>query len=213
MKKYLTTGVFCLFIVLLFGLIIPVTRDFICVFIPYIPILLWVLFIINRGKQKPKKMGMKILYFSIVVVASFLMSDYWKTHSEKLIYLVYPFENGYRWYMKYAVPLLSGINWAMVVYCTASICYPIKNKIFQIMAASFLMVIYDILLEQNSEFLCLWKWNGNLLPNYQFWFISAVTFHILRSVMKVEVKNKVADYAYWGIIVLFVGLLMLRPVI
>lgn len=81
------------------------------------------------------------------------------------------------------------------------------------MAASFLMVIYDILLEQNSEFLCLWKWNGNLLPNYQFWFISSVALHILRSVMKVEVKNKVADYAYWGIIVLFVGLLMLRPVI
>lgn len=212
-KKYLVTGIVCLFIILLFGLIIPVTRDFVCLILPFIPILLWILFILNRKKQTRKKIFVKVVYFSLIVLSGWLMDEFWNSHCEKLAYRIYPFEYGYKYFEKYIYPLLSGVNWALIVYCTASICNPIKNKFFQVMAASFLMVIFDILLEQNTEFLYLWRWYGNLLINYQFWFISAVALHALRSVMKIEVKNKAANVTYLTAIMMFVCLLMLRSVI
>lgn len=212
-KKYSITGIVCFFIILLFGLIVPVTRDFFCLVLPFIPILLWILFIINRRKQPSKKTVIKVVYFSLIVLSGLLMDKFWNSHCEKLAYQIYPFDYGYKYFEKYIYPLFSGTNWALIVYCTASICNPIKNKFFQVMAASFLMVIFDILLEQNTEFLHLWRWYGSLLVNYQFWFISAIALHSLRCVMKVEVRNRVANVTYITIVTVFVCLLMLRSVI
>jgi len=93
-------------------------------------------------------------------------------------------------------PLMIGINWAMLVYCSASILERFRIPVtLQVIFASVLMVIYDLVLEQVAPFLDMWYWTGNLAPfqNYLVWFILALIFHGLVKWRNVKTVNPLAS--------------------
>lgn len=111
----------------------------------------------------------------------------------------------------FSTPLLIGLNWAFLIYCSASIVDKIKvSKIIKIIAASGLMVIYDIVLEQIAPKIDMWKWENGTVPiqNYISWFVIAMVFHSLVKVAGIKLKNKMAAMIFICQAMFFIILLM-----
>lgn len=92
-------------------------------------------------------------------------------------------------------PLIIGLNWLMLVYCTHVIAEKISgNSIIISIVGGILMVGYDLILEQIAPELGMWSWAGGIIPmqNYLSWFIFAFLFHLLIRKTKVQIKNPLA---------------------
>jgi putative membrane protein len=71
-------------------------------------------------------------------------------------------------------PLMIGVNWLMLVYCSLSIAGRfVEHGYFKAITAAVLMVVYDIALEPAAIYLDMWSWSGVAVPlqNYLAWFI------------------------------------------
>jgi len=91
-------------------------------------------------------------------------------------------------------PLIIGLNWFILIYCTNTVSRLIWNRIagkrsfrhsslkksvFVIFSGSLLMVLYDIFLEPAAMRLDMWSWEGGVIPlrNYLAWFFFSLVFH------------------------------------
>ena len=215
MKKQLITAIVCLFILLLFGMIIPVARDIVRLIGLFVPVLLWVLFIRNRQKRKQplKKRAVRILFFLLIVFGGLLITCFGGGYYQEFIHRIYPFEYGYNGFKDYVYPVLWGINWALLVYCTDSLCHSIKNHFLQVVAAAVLILVFNVLQDQYVRFLYLWREYDDEMINVTIWFLFAVVLHTFRVLLKIEVNSKAANVSYWMAVLLFLCLWLLRPVI
>ncbi|HEX2935423.1 MAG TPA: carotenoid biosynthesis protein [Bacteroidales bacterium] len=96
-------------------------------------------------------------------------------------------------------PLLIGLNWLLLVYLSANLTAKLKWKaVFSVIAASVVMIGYDIILEQVAPALDMWYWAGNTIPfqNYLAWFVVALIFHILVKVFGVNTTNPLARVVF-----------------
>ncbi len=109
-------------------------------------------------------------------------------------------------------PVLIGLNWFMLVYCTKVIADRISsNKTVRLLVAPLLMVGYDLLLEQAAPLLDMWSWAGGKIPpqNYAAWFLLAFLFHLLIRKYTPDFKNPLAapvfiiQFLFFGTIVIF----------
>ncbi|MBC6400644.1 MAG: carotenoid biosynthesis protein [Ekhidna sp.] len=78
------------------------------------------------------------------------------------------------------VPLLIGVNWAMLVLITGSISSEFTNNLFlKVLLGASLMVLLDFFIEPNSARLDFWYWEGDHIPlsNYIGWFVVAALLH------------------------------------
>ncbi|OEK07491.1 carotenoid biosynthesis protein [Roseivirga misakiensis] len=86
------------------------------------------------------------------------------------------------------VPLAIGINWVVLIYCSAHLSRKITNSaVLQVIIASILMVALDLLIEPVAINLDFWSWNGGDIPlrNYIGWFVVSVLLHsVFRGLMK-----------------------------
>lgn len=92
-------------------------------------------------------------------------------------------------------PLLIGLNWLMLVYCTKIIAERIfENQTTMLFSAPFLMVVYDLILEQAAPLLGMWTWAGGKIPmqNYISWYLLAFLFHLLLQKTKIRFSNQLA---------------------
>jgi len=92
-------------------------------------------------------------------------------------------------------PLIIGLNWLMLVYCTKIIAENISgNQTTRLFFASFLMVVYDFILEQAAPLLNMWSWADGKIPiqNYISWYLLAFLFHLLLQKTKTDFSNKLA---------------------
>ncbi|MDO1445638.1 carotenoid biosynthesis protein [Rhodocytophaga aerolata] len=85
------------------------------------------------------------------------------------------------------VPLLIGLNWLVLVYCTGVITHKLPVPVaVKIIVGALLMVAMDYLIEPVAIRHTWWTWQGESVPlqNFSGWFISALVlltfFHILR---------------------------------
>ncbi len=107
-------------------------------------------------------------------------------------------------------PLVIGVNWLFLVYCTASLVdgipFPVTGKII---LASLGMMIYDMVLEPVAVNLNMWSWNGSVIPvqNYLAWFLTALVLHTFLKWSKAGVSNPVAP---WVLACQFLFFLVLR---
>ncbi|MFP3861071.1 MAG: carotenoid biosynthesis protein [Bacteroidales bacterium] len=107
------------------------------------------------------------------------------------------------------VPLIIGINWLLVVYSAYYIAaYLIRNKYLRLLAGGVLIFVFDLVLEPVAMKLDMWSWKGGEVPlqNYLAWFFIGVAFMSLFAAFRLRLKNKVAGYLYF-IMILFFGLL------
>ena len=91
-------------------------------------------------------------------------------------------------------PLIIGLNWFVLIYCTNAIARQIWGLIrqggsgrktglaevaFKIVTGSLLMVLYDLLLEPAATNLDMWSWAGGTIPmrNFMAWFVISAAYH------------------------------------
>ena len=109
-------------------------------------------------------------------------------------------------------PLLIGINWVFLVWCTAVISERFKiPAIFKIIFSSIIMVLYDVLLEQVAPLMDMWKFDGGTPPlrNYSSWFLLAVIFHSLVRLAGIKPVNRIATFVLYVQAGFFVILLII----
>jgi bisanhydrobacterioruberin hydratase len=93
------------------------------------------------------------------------------------------------------VPLIIGLNWAMLTYMTASLTDRFPLPVYaKIVSAALLMVSYDLVLEQAAPGMDMWTWSGDRIPllNYLSWFFISLLFHVLLKIFRIETRNKLA---------------------
>lgn len=109
-------------------------------------------------------------------------------------------------------PLLIGINWLFLVYCTSIIVSPLPvNYIFKIITASLLMVVYDVFLEQTAPILDMWEFEGGYAPvkNYLSWFIISMIFLLFLRLTGIRFENRIAPFIFVLQLAFFAALLII----
>jgi bisanhydrobacterioruberin hydratase len=85
---------------------------------------------------------------------------------------------GWKWF---EVPLVIGVNWALLVYATYAVVYHERwPRWLRWIAGACLMVILDILMEQQAPQLDYWEFVGGVVPlqNYIGWFAVGFLAHV-----------------------------------
>ncbi len=80
----------------------------------------------------------------------------------------------------FSVPLLIGINWAILLYATSQF-VDLKNKAANAFIGALLMLGLDLLLEQSAAKLDFWYWKNAVIPlqNYIAWFLISFGLNLL----------------------------------
>lgn len=93
-------------------------------------------------------------------------------------------------------PLIIGIYWLMLVYCSLSIAGRfIDYPYFRVIIAAIIIVMYDFALEPAAIYLDMWSWKGGSAPlqNYIVTLMSAFIFNYLADHFRLPAKdNKLA---------------------
>jgi putative membrane protein len=92
-------------------------------------------------------------------------------------------------------PLMIGLNWVSLVYLSSSVAIRYFSVSWKsALIASFMMIAYDLVLEQVAPIIDMWYWHSNVIPmqNYLAWFVLALIFNGLISWLKVKIYNSLA---------------------
>ncbi|MEE4286708.1 MAG: carotenoid biosynthesis protein [Mariniphaga sp.] len=142
--------------------------------------------------HQPKFTKKMLVVFGIIFIFSFLVEAIGVKTG--LIFGEYIYGNGLGLKL-FETPLMIGLNWLMLIYCTQIIAERIsEDQTIRLFFAPFLMVIYDLVLEQAAPLLGMWSWAGGKIPvqNYVAWYLLAFLFHLLLQKTKTEFSNKLA---------------------
>lgn len=109
------------------------------------------------------------------------------------------------------VPLVIGLNWAMLVLASSSIVNKVyTNILVKACIGATLMLLFDIVLEPIAYKYQYWQWDTKIVPlqNYIAWWL--VSFVLILGVLKFlkSPENKMAYWVY-GVQILFFCLLNL----
>ena len=101
----------------------------------------------------------------------------------------------------------------ILVYCSSAILeqYTHWKSVVKILAASALMLLYDVVLEIAAPKMDMWVFNHKEVPiaNYVAWFVIAVLFHTVIKLLKIKIKNPLALTIFACQFVFFILLAML----
>lgn len=98
-------------------------------------------------------------------------------------------------------PLVIGLNWLMLTYCSAAIMEYIRRRsagtvdiAIKIIGGALLMVTYDIVVEMVAPGMGMWEFSQGYPParNFVMWFVMAIIYHILFSTLKIKPVGKPA---------------------
>lgn len=83
-------------------------------------------------------------------------------------------------YKLFSVPLLIGINWALLLYSTSQWAL-LKNIYVNAMLGAGLMVLLDFFIEHSASKFDFWYWKESYIPiqNYIAWFVISFGLNIL----------------------------------
>ena len=105
----------------------------------------------------------------------------------------------------FSVPLLIGVNWAILLYCTAQFSQ-IKNQILNALFGAFLMVFLDFFIEQIASRFDFWYWKNGIIPlqNYIAWFIISFVLNLAFQ-KRLGQKSNLTAKAFYMIQITFFG--------
>ncbi len=93
------------------------------------------------------------------------------------------------------VPVLIGLNWVMLVYCTGSVARKwLKSPVLAAFAGALLMVGIDFLIEPVAVKYDFWSWQNSHIPawNYVCWFGLAIALQLYFQFSGVDKNNRLA---------------------
>ncbi len=92
------------------------------------------------------------------------------------------------------VPIIIGINWAILILASFEISRLIspKKNLIPILAG-IIIVIFDYVMEPVAMKLDYWQWKNNIIPfqNYLIWFLLAVQFSYLINFLKIKTSLRI----------------------
>jgi putative membrane protein len=109
-------------------------------------------------------------------------------------------------------PVLIGLNWLILSYAGSSIAERMRLPVWlKIIISSFLILIYDIILERVAPVMDMWYWYNNVVPlqNYIAWFIIALLFQILIKASGINTKNSIVFTIMLSQCIFFFSLIIL----
>ncbi|MBM3451681.1 MAG: carotenoid biosynthesis protein [Bacteroidetes bacterium] len=80
------------------------------------------------------------------------------------------------------VPLIIGLNWAVLTVTSASITEGFsENIVFRVVINSLIMVLFDFVMEPVAVKFDFWSWHSNEIPvyNYVCWFLISVILQFI----------------------------------
>ena len=95
------------------------------------------------------------------------------------------------------VPLVIGLNWAVLSLATYSLFYHFFNKKYMVIIFSSLcMVLLDLIIEPVAIKFSFWSWSTTSVPiqNYIMWFFISIIMHIILLFYKTSVHYKFGLY-------------------
>lgn len=187
------------------GLGLPVTQRVFIMLTPFALLLSFIAILLFHKSLHGE--NTRFVFFTIIIISYIVEAV---GVNSQTLFGKYLYGSGLGFKM-FDTPLMIGINWAMLVYCSASIMERVKIPVFlQIISSSLLMVIYDVALEQVAPFLDMWYWNGNSVPlqNYVVWFVLALIFHGLVKWKKVRTINPLASAVFICQFLFFISILV-----
>jgi putative membrane protein len=151
-----------------------------------------------------------ILHSVAIAISGFLIE--WAGVTTGVIFGAYSYDEGLGAKL-IDVPLIIGLNWFFMVYTTCVIAGFFKIPMWlKAVLAAFLMVIYDLALEQSAAALNMWTWAGSVIPlqNYVAWFLIGLVMTTSFFYLNLDVKNKIAFRLYIIQLLFFVILYSIR---
>jgi putative membrane protein len=96
----------------------------------------------------------------------------------------------------FSTPLLIGVNWLILVYCTGVLLQylKIKNTLIFSLIGALILVGIDFLIEPVAIRFNYWSWAGGLIPaqNYIAWYIFSFLLFFVFQRLDFNKKNKAA---------------------
>lgn len=156
------------------GFLIPYTRSVFIMLTPLALLLSFGLLVVNQQNKwrKTQIYVLVIIYFASLIIEIIGVET-------GVIFGSYIYGNGLG-VKVLGAPLMIGLNWVLLVYCSADIIRPLKlNPVIKVMASSALMLTYDLVLEQVAPMMNMWSWADGKIPllNYIAWFVLGVLFN------------------------------------
>ncbi|WP_052671074.1 carotenoid biosynthesis protein [Draconibacterium sediminis] len=202
--RYFVLFIFIFYIVGFAGLSVSATRSFFVLLTPFALLLSSFIVALFHGKFSQKA----ILVFVFIFTASFIIEVIGVNTGA--IFGGYTYGHGLGLKL-FNTPLIIGLNWLLLVYVSNSVMERTGwNPAMKVFGAAFLMLAYDVLLEQVAPQLSMWTFDQSPVPlqNYVAWFVLALLFSLAISVLKIDTKNRIAPVVF-GIQTLFFALLLL----
>ena len=97
-------------------------------------------------------------------------------------------------------PILIGLNWLILIYCSAAIVnHHLRHSLIRLLAASMLMVAYDLILEYVAPIMGMWSWDTPYpgIRNFLMWFGVALLMHLIFQLLGIQIRNKPARYLFF----------------
>jgi bisanhydrobacterioruberin hydratase len=185
------------------GFMIPATRN---LFTRLTPLALLLSAAILIGFHRPRFTARQLTLFGIVFVVSFLVEAIGVQTGR--IFGIYRYGEGLGIQIL-ETPMIIGLNWLMLVYCTRIIAEKIPAPVaVRLLAAPLLMVLYDLVLEHAAPVLDMWSWQGDVIPvrNYLAWYLLALIFHLLFRIFRIDYSNRMAPTVFAIQFLFFVAL-------
>lgn len=128
------------------------------------------------------------------------------------------------------IPLLIGINWFIIIYCSGIAIYSLQQKIRSrllpedvnrytwwsrasiVVDGALLAVFFDWVMEPVAVALGFWQWEGAIIPtlNYISWFVVSLLLLVVFSTMRFDKTN---SFAIHLLLIQFMFFLLLRTLL
>jgi len=194
------------FLVGIAGMAIPATRG---MFISLTPVAIILSITAIIFFHRPYDLKKEILFFVFIFLAGFFVEVIGVNTGR--IFGIYKYGKGLG-PLILETPLMIGVNWALLVYCTAVVTTRFRTSDFlKIISASAMMLAYDLVLEQAAPVMRMWSFEGDAVPwrNYASWFLLAVIFHSLLKLSGIRIENRIAPYVLYVQAVFFIMLIII----
>lgn len=190
------------------GLLIPYSHSFFLTLFPFFLILnAFILGFTHAGTKSPKA----LVIFLLILLLGFLV----EAIGVKTGMIFGNYHYGDSLGLKIAdTPVVIGLNWLMLVYLTSGILERSRlSMVLQIVLASGMMLIYDLVLEQVAPKTGMWYWENGHAPvqNYVAWFALSVIFHSILKLAGTRTSNPLTTVIFICQFLFFLFLLIFLP--
>jgi len=105
-------------------------------------------------------------------------------------------------------PLAIGINWLILIYCVTSWAKPIRDTWHFPIVGAAVLVTFDWLMEPVAIATDMWGWAFNVIPhkNYIDWFLISGVLILAIRILKVEIRNHIANILFLMQLLFFLAL-------